>query len=307
MISILRLVFLTRHGDVRTVWRLFTFLLLGSLVLLGLGAPAIAAGIAGPYVDVVIALAAAGTATFVMTRFINRKPFSAVGVALKPTIAREFGLGVLLGFLMMAGIFLLLLGLGYVTLEWRGASLQECVLIECEAVVLFGLAAFFEEFTFRGYLFQTLIQGITFLPATILFAAAFAGAHAWNPHTAPLALVNIALAGIWLSVAYMKTRRLWLPFGLHFSWNFAQTSVFGLPTSGIDPVGRSLVHAVVSGPAWVTGGQFGPEGGVLASVAIILCTAHILKSGMYRVPERIVTLDSLEDLLPRDGGEEGRA
>jgi membrane protease YdiL (CAAX protease family) len=307
MISILRLVFLTRHGDVRTVWRLFTFLLLGSLVLLGLGAPAIAAGIAGPYVDVVIALAAAGTATFVMTRFINRKPFSAVGVALKPTIAREFGLGVLLGFLMMAGIFLLLLGLGYVTLEWRGASLQEGVLIECEAVVLFGLAAFFEEFTFRGYLFQTLIQGITFLPATILFAAAFAGAHAWNPHTAPLALMNIALAGIWLSFAYMKTRRLWLPFGLHLSWNFAQTSVFGLPTSGIDPAGRSLVHAVVSGPAWVTGGEFGPEGGVLATVAIILCTAHILKSGMYRVPERIVTLDSLEDLLPRDGGEEGRA
>jgi CAAX protease family protein len=307
MISVLRLVFLTRHGDLRTAWRLVAFLLLGSLLLFGLEVPAIAAGITSPYVELLIALAAAGTATFLMTRFVNRKPFSAVGVALKPAIARELGLGVLLGFLMMAGIFLLMLGLGYVTLEWRGVSLQEGFAIELEAVVLFGLGAFFEEFTFRGYLFQTLIQGITFLPATVIFAAAFAGAHAWNPHTAPLALVNIALAGLWLSFAYMKTRRLWLPFGLHFSWNFAQTSIFGLPTSGIDPSGRSLVHAVVSGPAWVTGGQFGPEGGVLATVAIVLCTAHVLKSGMYRVPGMIVTLDSLEDLLPSDGGEEGRA
>jgi len=301
------MIFLTRHGDLRTLWRIVAFVVIAGTV----GVPlTILAGEAAPGVvaaQMVSAIAAVAVATLLLTRFAHRKPFTAVGLAIRPSIGRELGLGLLIGFLMMAGIFLVLVALGYVTLVGRGltpAGVGEVVL---HAALLFGLGAFFEEFTFRGYLFQTLIQGVTFLPAMIIFALLFSAAHVWNPNTTPLAMVNIALAGIWLSFAYMKTRRLWLPFGLHCAWNFSQTTIFGLPTSGNEMAGRAVVQAIVTGPEWLTGGAFGPEGGALATLALILSTGHIIKSDLYCPPEGVVTLDSLEDLLvPPVAGKEAR-
>jgi hypothetical protein len=60
------------------------------------------------------------------------------------------------------------------------------------------------------------------------------------------------------------------------------------------------VGAAQSGPVWVGGGEFGPEGGVLATIALITCLWYILKAGFLRPPEGIVTLDSIEDLVPPD-------
>jgi uncharacterized protein len=166
------------------------------------------------------------------------------------------------------------------------------------SLIGFGFAAALEELLFRGYMFQTLAQGITLFPAMILFSALFAVAHASNPSASLLSSVNVFLAGVWLSFAYIKTRSLWLPIGLHWSWNFSQTTVFGFPTSGISFADRRLLNQVVTGPDWITGGGFGPEGGVLATAALVAGTWYLLKSRRISVPEGIVTLDSLEDVLP---------
>jgi hypothetical protein len=302
-VSLLRTVFLTRHNDLRTVWRMLAFVTVAGTAGLGLTLLARAAAPGEVYAQMLAAIAAVALATLVLTRLAHRKPFTAVGLSLHPPVWRELGMGILIGFLMMAGIFLVLFALGDLTLTGRGLAPAEVGGVLLRAVLLFGLGAFFEEFTFRGYLFQTLMQGVTFLPATILFAIFFSAAHAWNPHTAPLAMANIALASILLSFAYMKTRRLWLPFGIHFSWNFAQTTIFGLPTSGHEFAGRAIVQAVASGPEWLTGGAFGPEGGALATLALLLATGHVIKSDLYRPPPAVVTLDSLEDLLPPPAAE----
>jgi hypothetical protein len=160
------------------------------------------------------------------------------------------------------------------------------------------MAAFLEEVLFRGYMFQTLIQWITFLPATLVFSMLFAYSHFFNPHVTLLSLLNVTMAGIWLSIAYMKTRSLWLPFGLHLSWNFSQTSLYSFPTSGGSFEGEKLSDLIQTGPDWITGGAFGPEGGILTTIALIACTWYILKSKDLLAPEGIVTLDSVEDLLP---------
>lgn len=298
-----RVIFLTRHGDLRSGWRMLVFLLLGSVLLLGFGWIAYALNAGGEYVQLALALGALGLTTWIMTRLVSRKPFTAVGLAVRPPVSRDVVLGLLLGFLMMSGIFIVQLSLGYVRVSVIAPSWGSAALVVGESFLLFALAAFFEEFLFRGYLFQTFIQGLTFLPATLIFAILFALAHLRNPNVTPVALVNIALAGIWLSFAYMKTRRLWLPFALHLSWNFSQTTVFGFPTSGLEMSRRKVVESFVSGPDWITGGSFGPEGGVLASIAILLCTWHILKSSWYTTPAGCVTLDSIEDLLPNGEGE----
>jgi membrane protease YdiL (CAAX protease family) len=114
-------------------------------------------------------------------------------------------------------------------------------------------------------------------------------------------MVNIGCAGVLFSVAYMKTRSLWLPFGIHFAWNFSQTTIYGFPTSGLDPTLHSLIRLTQSGPAWIVGGGFGPEGGVLATLALILGAWYVLKAPYLRAPEGIVTLDSIEDLIAKKG------
>jgi hypothetical protein len=119
-----------------------------------------------------------------------------------------------------------------------------------------------------------------------------------NPEIGMLSYVNIGLVSITLSLAYYKTRGLWLPIGMHFAWNFTQTTIFGYPTSGLPPTGLSVFDLTQSGPAWITGGAFGPEGGILATLAVIAGTWYILKSSRIRAEEGIITLDSLEDVLP---------
>jgi membrane protease YdiL (CAAX protease family) len=295
-------IFLTRHSELRVGWRLILFaavVSLGMLLLfLLLRLIGLETGQAEQLALLISTLAASGG----MTRFVNKKPLRAIGLDRRRGSAREFALGTLLGFGLMAGIFVVELMLGYAAVAPRSASAMEGARVILAGAIGFGGGALTEELLFRGYAFQTLMQGVTFLPAMICFSVLFAVAHLSNPHVTSYALVNILLAGIWLSFAYLKTRTLWLPLGLHFSWNFSQTVLFSFPTSGGDASETSLFSLTQSGPGWITGGDFGPEGGVLATLALLIGTYCILKSPVFKRREGIVTLDSIEDLLPGGNG-----
>jgi hypothetical protein len=302
MQNLLSRIFITRHSELRVGWRLLVFFIAVSLGTLVWATLLHLAGLDAGHAELSAVLIASGTATFGLVRFLNRKPFRAVGLDLRWGSAREFGLGCFLGFLLMAGIFVVELMLGYVSVVPRTLTILEGARILVQGLFAFGAGALAEELLFRGYAFQTLMQGITFLPAMICFSVLFAAAHLNNPHISAFALINVALAGIWLSFAYLKTRTLWLPLGLHFSWNYSQTVLFALPTSGGEASGRSILTLVQSGPGWVTGSEFGPEGGLLATLALLIGTFYILKSPLYRRREGIVTLDSIEDIVPASAG-----
>jgi hypothetical protein len=95
---------------------------------------------------------------------------------------------------------------------------------------------------------------------------AFAALHCWNPSLTALALGNIALAGVVFGLVYAVTGSLWGPIGLHAAWNFTMGGVAGLPVSGL--AFPSLFATRVDGPAWITGGPFGPEGGIAVTCAL---------------------------------------
>jgi len=285
-----------RHGELRAAWRIVAY---AGLVLPVMGGGLAALRAAGSSVQLAekcVLLAAAFAPTWVMMRFVNRKPVRAVGLWMHAGALRDIGAGCLLGFLMMAGIAAVLGALGEATFTRAAAGAAEAAAGAGISALAFACGAMAEELLFRGYPFQTLIQAVTFLPATAIGAALFALAHGANPGVTPLATANIALAGILFSFAYMKTRSLWLPAGIHFAWNFSQGALFGFPTSGIRTDG--LLRADVTGPAWIDGGEFGPEGGVLATIALLACIWYILKAPFVKTAEGIVTLDSIEDLLP---------
>jgi membrane protease YdiL (CAAX protease family) len=149
------------------------------------------------------------------------------------------------------------------------------------AVVVYVLLAAAEEVMFRGYPLQTLMRSLPFAVALIPSSALFALAHLGNPNVRlpAFTFVNTALAGVWLAVAYWRTRSLWLPLGLHWSWNWAMGSVLGLPVSGITSLTRApLVRATDAGPAWLTGGSYGIEGGAACTVALIIATVFVWRT-----------------------------
>lgn len=293
-----RYVFLTRHGDVRSGWKIMMFLIGTAFLATGLVELAGAAGWGSDIMNALLLLSTVIAITWVMVRFVNRKPLAAIGLWFHPRAVRELGMGLLVGFLMMSGIFIVLLALGYAQIGWLGRSPGEIAFTVVYAAAFFSVAAASEEVLFRGYVFQTMSQGITVLPSILIMSSVFGIGHVNNPNATALSTANVVLAGIWLSFAYQKTRSLWLPFGLHMAWNFTQTTVYGFPTSGMTFSDQRLWNATVAGPAWVTGGPFGPEGSVLATIALVLGTWYILKSRYLTVPEGIITLDSVEDVLP---------
>ena len=125
-----------------------------------------------------------------------------------------------------------------------------------------------EEMLFRGILFRWIEEFGGSWVALLVTSAFFGAAHLANPHASAIAAVGSAFeAGVMLGAAYMLTRSLWLPMGIHAAWNFTQGELFDIPVSGT-PV-HGLLTARLSGPPLLTGNGFGLEA---SPIAIIVAT-----------------------------------
>ena len=132
-------------------------------------------------------------------------------------------------------------------------------------------AAMAEELMFRGYPFQRILEGAGPVAAIVVLSIFFGIAHRWNPHArevAYLSLFNTVFVGVLLSLAYLRVRNLWLPWGIHFAWNSILGVVFGLPVSGLTEF-SVIVRGKAAGPVWLTGGAYGIEGGLAGTFAIL--------------------------------------
>ena len=127
------------------------------------------------------------------------------------------------------------------------------------------LPGFMEELLFRGILFRFLEKFGGSWFALALTSALFGLAHIFNDNATALSSFAIAIeAGVLLGGAYMLTRSLWMPIGLHAAWNFTQGEIYDVPVSGFDQQG--LVTAQLSGPEILSGGAFGLEASLIAMV-----------------------------------------
>jgi membrane protease YdiL (CAAX protease family) len=126
-----------------------------------------------------------------------------------------------------------------------------------------------EEMFFRGILFRWIEEFGGSWAALLLTSALFGAAHLANPHASPIAAVGIAFeAGVMLGAAYMLTRSLWLPMGIHAAWNFTQGEIYDIPVSGTKVHG--LLVAKLTGDPLLTGNGFGLEASVIAIVIATL-------------------------------------
>ncbi len=274
-------VLFNESSELRSGWKFAIYLLIFGLLLFAAGAlisalldPSLAeseVGLLG--LNAIALLIPAVGALLFMVRFVDRIPVSTYGVAMHEKWGRDLVLGLLIALAM-----LLLFDLVGAVVE--NLSIETAVhgdgfwLNFLLILAMLGVSAANEELVFRGYPLQVLMAGIGAWPAMILLSGLFGLLHHLNPGATWLGTTNTFLAGILLSVAYLRTRSLWFPFGIHIGWNVAIGPVSGYAVSGIQI--SSIWTTEMSGADWFTGGAYGPEGGALGSVVMIAAIGTVL-------------------------------
>jgi membrane protease YdiL (CAAX protease family) len=245
-------------------------------------------------------LTAALVAAFICTRWLDGLPWRAIGLSLHVGWLRDFLIGSIIGIASLALATLIATAGGGLTFTIFSGNFSQVIKTLVFSAVLFVIAALAEEALFRGYPLQTMSRAGLAGLGVLITSIAFAGIHFGNPNFKDgLPLLNLLLAGVWFGVAYLRTRSLWFPLGIHWAWNWALGSLFGLPVSGVTSLApHSLLRGADLGPAWLTGGSFGIEGGIACTVALILSTIFIWRTKLVSATEEMKRLTSEENPLP---------
>ena len=193
-------------------------------------------------------------------------PVKDMGLDLRPTGRREFALGAAIGWAGMTACVLIIALFGGLVVffytGWRQFALIPLVL----AILL--IASLAEEVAFRGYAFQRFIDATNPFVATVFLSLLFALIHIDNPNASPASFLVTMFAGWLLSIAYLRTRALWVGWGIHFAWNASMAVVFGLPLSGLTRF-SPVISSTALGPTWLSGFDYGPEGSAVAIVVML--------------------------------------
>jgi len=212
---------------------------------------------------------------------VEERRIALLGFPLARGWIRQFALGALLGFsLTLLGVLLSAVRAD-VTISVNVSSRAFARAAVALIVLVFGALA--EELMFRGYPFQRLEDAIGPAGAIGVFSLLFGAVHLTNPGASALGLANTVLIGIVLAIAYLRTRALWLPWGIHFGWNTTLGLLLGLPVSGLR-LFNVVVRSSAKGPQWLTGGSYGLEAGAPGVVVvvvglIVVCTVHFKRIG----------------------------
>jgi len=212
-------------------------------------------------------------------RWIDRRPWSYVGLDRSAASPRLLVIGWLLGAVPIAAVSLLLMAVGWLKVvpalpgSWLEAAARMSMLL------LF--AAFLEELLSRGYIFATLREWLGTPVAVGLTSIVFGLLHGDNPGANPLPLILVTIGGVNLAVVLVVTRSLYAAWMAHWAWNWVMAVLFHVQVSGIF-IPRPDYKTIELGPDWLTGGAWGPEGSVLAGIADLIVIAALIRYGVSR-------------------------
>ena len=224
--------------------------------------------------------------TMLFCKLIQNRKMRTLGFK-KPSMWKEYGIGLVVGFVMMAVIVLVGVITGSMSLTFNpeaatGAGIGMLVLL----FVGFVFQGMSEEVLCRGYFLVSLARkkGNMWM-AVIVNAIAFAALHLLNAGIAPLAFVNLVLFGIFASVYFIKRGNIWGIAAIHSIWNFAQGNIFGVLVSGND-FGTTIFKSEINeSMTLINGGAFGLEGGILVTIVMVVGTIVMLMTKQKDVAE----------------------
>ncbi|GAA2614521.1 type II CAAX endopeptidase family protein [Streptomyces axinellae] len=250
----------------RVVWQL-----LAVAAVAFLGGQGIAAVDGKPWLTLAVGTVTAVLALlvygWVVRRTEHRSPVEVATRGAAPTL----GLGTLIGIAVFGLVILQLATNGYYEFNGRGSTTGVVGIVGFMAA-----AAVTEELLFRGVLFRIVEERTGTWIAMTLTAVLFGAYHLANPDATLWGALAVAIeAGGMLTAAYIATRKLWVPIGVHFGWNFAAAGIFSSEVSG-NGANQGLLDTAAKGPDLVTGGEFGPEGSVFSVLFCVLAALAFL-------------------------------
>ena len=222
---------------------------------------------------------------WIFVKYVDKRTFKSLGFN-NEKVLTDNRTGLLLGFVIMFVGFISLLITDHLFIKNFSFSSVDLFY----NLLIFVFVSFSEELLIRGYILQNFKASMNENLALILSSAIFALMHFANPNLSSIAFINLFLAGVVLGLCYLLTKNLWLPFALHFSWNFFQGSVFGFNVSGIEKIG--IIEIGYQTETIWNGGGFGFEGSILCiilQIAVIFYLRWLLKNRLNN--ENTKTLD----------------
>lgn len=217
------------------------------------------------YFDVSGALAVL-VAAWIMARFIDRRPFITLGFVPNHMV-RDSLLGVSIGAVWLGLSVFAVWMMGWVSLR-PSFTISWSILVWVMIALIFNTLT--QEVLVRSYIYQTIQSQTNFIWAIVVSAVLFMALHAGVYEGAWLPAVNVFTAGVLFGVAYHLTSNLWLPIAIHFTWNFLLGPVLGLTVSGQNQLNSGWQVFAVQGPALLTGGSFGLEGGLVVTLTTVI-------------------------------------
>lgn len=221
-------------------------------------------------------------------KWVEKRPFWTLGYEMKNAFT-QYGRGFLFGALMFAGSVGILALFGSVSFEQGDPSKQGFAAVMGVTLVLIGwvVQGGAEEVLMRGWVLPVI--GARYKPwlGLVISSLIFALLHGLNPNLSIIALVNLTLFGLFAGLYAMREGSMWGISALHSVWNWVQGNFFGFQVSGTDAEGGTLINLMETGTDWLTGGEFGPEGGLAVTAVLVIGILVVLfwKSNLTDQPQ----------------------
>jgi membrane protease YdiL (CAAX protease family) len=206
---------------------------------------------------------------FARVKFGEKRRISSIGLE-KEGFIKKYLIGFGIGVLMFSLVTLLLSISGHIIVNRNPVSPSGILALSGVLIVIPGwmIQSATEEILSRGWFMNVLGARYNVAVGLIVSSAFFGLMHFANANASILAILNIVLVGLFLGLYVIKTNDLWGVCGLHAAWNWTQGNIFGFEVSGQTVTAGSLMHLKLTGAEWFTGGAFGPEAGMAATIVL---------------------------------------
>lgn len=230
----------------------------------------------GGIVFTILALLAIYYSYYLYVRLIEKRSITEL---LTPGALNELGLGLLIGLGLFSIIIAILWALGFYSVT--GMNGWSAII---PAIVANVPSGFIQEIIFRGVIFRITRESLGMWWALGISSVLFGLIHVLSATATLQSVIAITLeAGLLLGAAYMLTKRLWLPIGVHVAWDLANDGIFGVGSSGAsgDTI-SGLLQAKLTGPDLLSGGTAGVEASVVSVIVILTASIYMIRKAMQK-------------------------
>ncbi|MFS9172765.1 CPBP family intramembrane glutamic endopeptidase [Streptococcus sanguinis] len=227
-------------------------------------------------------------ALFLWVRWGEGRPLVTLGFVKKGSLV-ELVKGLAVGFLLFSLVALLVLLSGAGSFEWGQLTLEPFLYILI-LLPLWMIQGGAEELVTRGWLFPAVSAKSNIFIGILISSALFGALHLFNPGVTVLSIVNIILDGIFACFLMLKYDNMWVLAGMHGAWNFVQGNIYGIQVSGQGASTSILNYSSQSSVDILSGGAFGAEGSIFATIVLIGCIAYLYWSlkKENRLPQALI-------------------